>query len=127
MNEDQAKYVLQEVYEGVCGNHLSSQALAHKVLWKGHYWPTIEADSLAFVQKSDKCQGFSTIPRQPPEELTLVSNPWPFAKWGINLIGPLPTARGQFKYVVVAIGYYTKWVEAKPLTKMTEQNVTNFI
>ncbi|KAL5574153.1 hypothetical protein UlMin_023750 [Ulmus minor] len=105
LNEDQAKYVLQE----------------------GYYWPTIQADSLAFVQKCDKCQRFSTIPHQPPEELTPVSSPWPFTKWGIDLIGLLPTARGQLKYAVVAIDYYTKWVEAEALAKITEQNVTNFI
>ncbi|KAL5549470.1 hypothetical protein UlMin_004701 [Ulmus minor] len=127
LNEDQAKYVLQEVHEGVCGNHSSGRALAHKVLRQGYYWPTIQADSLAFVQKCDKCQRFSTIPHQPPEELTPVSSPWPFAKWGIDLIGPLPTARGQLKYAVVAIDYYTKWVEAEALAKITEQNVTNFI
>ncbi|KAL5550181.1 hypothetical protein UlMin_000357 [Ulmus minor] len=74
LNEDQAKYVLQEVHEGVCGNHSSGQALAHKVLRQGYYWATIQADSLAFVQKCDKCQRFSTIPHQPPEELTPVSN-----------------------------------------------------
>ncbi|KAL5539705.1 hypothetical protein UlMin_045788 [Ulmus minor] len=127
LNEDQAKYVLQEVHEGVCWNHSSGRALAHKVLRQGYYWPTIQADSLAFVQKCDKCQRFSTIPHQPPEELTPVSSPWPFAKWGIDLIGPLPTAREQLKYAVVAIDYYTKWVEAEPLAKITEQNVTNFI
>ncbi|KAL5548928.1 hypothetical protein UlMin_004159 [Ulmus minor] len=127
LNEDQAKYVVQELHEGVCGNHSSGRALAHKVLRQGYYWPTIQADSLAFVQKCDKCQRFSTIPHQPPEELTPVSSPWPFAKWGIDLIGPLPTARGQLKYDVVAIDYYTKWVEAEALAKITEQNVTNFI
>ncbi|KAL5542865.1 hypothetical protein UlMin_010575 [Ulmus minor] len=73
------------------------------------------------------CQRFSAIPRQAPEDLTTVTSPWPFAKWGIDLIGPLPTARGQLKYVVVAIDYYTKWVEAEALAKITEQNVTAFI
>ncbi|KAL5539207.1 hypothetical protein UlMin_044287 [Ulmus minor] len=67
------------------------------------------------------------IPRQAPEDLTTVTSPWPFAKWGIDLIGPLPTARGQLKYAVVAIDYYTKWVEAEALAKITEQNVTTFI
>ncbi|KAL5579549.1 hypothetical protein UlMin_011991 [Ulmus minor] len=46
----------------------------------------------------EECQRFSAIPRQAPEDLTTVTSPWPFAKWGIDLIGPLPTARGQFKY-----------------------------
>ncbi|KAL5579243.1 hypothetical protein UlMin_011685 [Ulmus minor] len=75
----------------------------------------------------EECQHFSAIPRQAPEDLTTVTSSWPFAKWGIDLIGPLPTARGQLKYVVVAIDYYTKWVEAKALAKITEQNVTAFI
>ncbi|KAL5583401.1 hypothetical protein UlMin_015843 [Ulmus minor] len=59
--------------------------------------------------------------------IELVTSPWPFVKWGIDLIGPLPTARGQFKYAMVSIDYYTKWVEAKALAKITEQNVTTFI
>ncbi|KAL5568387.1 hypothetical protein UlMin_024962 [Ulmus minor] len=75
LNEDQAKYAFQEVHEGVCGNHSSGRALAHKVLRQGYYWPIIQADSLAFVQKCDKCQRFSTIPHQPLEELTPVSSP----------------------------------------------------
>ncbi|KAL5541777.1 hypothetical protein UlMin_009487 [Ulmus minor] len=58
---------------------------------------------------------FLSHPTPTPEDLTTVTSPWPFAKWGIDLIGPLPTARGQLKYVVVAIDYYTKWVEAEAL------------
>ena len=92
-----------------------------------YYWPTIQADSLDFVRKCDKCQRFSAIPRQALENLTTVTSPWPFAEWGIDLIGPLPIAQGQFKYDVVAIDYYTKWVEAEALAKITEQNVTAFI
>ncbi|KAL5577794.1 hypothetical protein UlMin_019493 [Ulmus minor] len=68
-----------------------------------------------------------TLPADKFEARRLRFSPWPFAKWGIDLIGPLPTARGQFKYAVVAIDYYTKWVEAEALAKITEQNVTAFI
>ncbi|KAL5555089.1 hypothetical protein UlMin_037325 [Ulmus minor] len=127
LDEDRGKFTLKEVHTGVCGNHSSGRTLAHRILRQGYYWPTIQTDSLDFVRKCDKCQRFSTIPRQAPEDLTTVTSPWPFAKWGIDLIGPLPTARGQLKYVVVAIDYYTKWVEAEALAKITEQNVTSFI
>ncbi|KAL5581058.1 hypothetical protein UlMin_013500 [Ulmus minor] len=127
LDEDRGKFTLEEVHAGVCGNHSSGRTLAHIILRQGYYWPTIQTDSLDFVRKCDKCQRFSAIPRQAPEDLTTVTSPWPFAKWGIDLIGPLPTARGQFKYAVVAIDYYTKWVEAEALAKITEQNVTAFI
>ncbi|KAL5575438.1 hypothetical protein UlMin_017137 [Ulmus minor] len=127
LDEDRGKFTLEEVHAGVCGNHSSGRTLAHRILRQGYYWPTIQADSLDFVRKCDKCQRFSAMPRQAPEDLTTVTSPWPFAKWGIDLIGPLPTARGQLKYAVVAIDYYTKWVEAEALAKITEQNVIAFI
>ncbi|KAL5582015.1 hypothetical protein UlMin_014457 [Ulmus minor] len=127
LDEDRGKFTLEEVHAGVCGNHSSGRTLAHRILRQGYYWPTIQTDSLDFVRKCDKCQRFSAIPRQAPEDLTTVTSPWPFAKWGIDLIGPLPTARGQLKYAVVTIDYYTKWVEAEALAKITEQNVTAFI
>ncbi|KAL5576836.1 hypothetical protein UlMin_018535 [Ulmus minor] len=94
LDEDRGKFTLEEVHAGVCGNHSSGRTLAHRILRQGYYWPTIQTDSLDFVRKYDKCQRFSAIPRQAPEDLTTVSSPWPFAKWGIDLIGPLPTAHG---------------------------------
>ena len=56
-----------------------------------------------------------------------IVSPWPFTKWGIDLIGPLPTARAQAKFTIVAIDYFTKWVEAKPLSTITEAKCRNFI
>ncbi|KAL5571713.1 hypothetical protein UlMin_021310 [Ulmus minor] len=103
LDEDRGKFTLEEVHAGVCGNHTSGRTLAHRILRQGYYWPTIQTDSLDFVRKCDKCQRFSAIPRQAPKDLTTVTSPWPFAKWGIDLIGPLPTAHGQLKYAVVAI------------------------
>ena len=48
-------------------------------------------------------------------------------KQGIDLIDPLPTARAQAKFVIIAIDYFTKWVEAEPLSMITEAKCTNFI
>ncbi|KAL5581592.1 hypothetical protein UlMin_014034 [Ulmus minor] len=100
LDEDRGKFTLEEVHAGVCGNHSSGRTLAHRILRQGYYWPTIQTDSLDFVRKCDKCQRFSAIPHQAPEDLTTVTSPWPFAKWGIDLIGPLLTARGQFNFGV---------------------------
>ena len=65
-------------------------------------------DTINFVRKCDKCQRFSSIPRSHPEKLTSMILPWPFVVWGIDLIGPMPMARLAFKYVVVAVDYFTK-------------------
>ncbi|KAL5569244.1 hypothetical protein UlMin_025819 [Ulmus minor] len=61
------------------------------------------------------------------EKLNSVLSPWPFAKWGIDLIGPLPLGKYQMKFAVVAIDYYTKWVEAEPLSEITEARTTSFV
>ncbi|XP_022877018.1 uncharacterized protein LOC111395264 [Olea europaea var. sylvestris] len=64
--------------------------------------------------------------RQPSQELTTVSSPWPFSKWGMDLIGPLPKGRGGANFAIVAIDYFTKWVEAEPLAKIAEANTSKF-
>ena len=52
------------------------------------------------------------IPRKTLEELTIVSTLILFAKWDIDIIGPMPLALGRFKYAAVAVEYFTIWVEA---------------
>ena len=47
--------------------------------------------------------------------MTLIHAPWPFMQWGMDIVGPLPTARGNKKFVVVAVDYFTKWAEAKSM------------
>ena len=58
--------------------------------------------------------------------LSQLSAPWPFAQWGMDLLGPFPPASGQRKFLIVAIDYFTKWVEAEPLARITEANVAKF-
>jgi len=62
-----------------------------------------------------------------PTELTHMVSPWPFAIWGIDLIGELLMGRGGAKYTIVVVDYFTKWVEAEPLTKVSSAKVINFL
>ncbi|XP_076921117.1 uncharacterized protein LOC143582440 [Bidens hawaiensis] len=48
---------------------------------------------------------------------------WP----GIDLLGPLPEGTRKARFLVVAIDYFTKWVEEKPLTTITGQQVNRFV
>ncbi|KAL5560578.1 hypothetical protein UlMin_036789 [Ulmus minor] len=120
-------YVMQEIHEGVCGNHSGPRSLFHKVILQGYYWPTIKSDAEAYVQACEPCQHFSRLTHQPAELLNSVLSPWPFAKWGVDLIGPLPQGKYKMKFAIVAIDYYTKWVEAEPLQEITEARTTGFI
>ena len=42
-----------------------------------------------------------------------MTSPWPFYKWGIDVVGPLPLATCQRKFMLVATDYFTKWVEVE--------------
>jgi hypothetical protein len=48
------------------------------------------------------------------------------AKVGPDLLGPLPPTQGNLKYVVVAVEYFSKWIEAKPLATITSATVQKF-
>ena len=54
-------------------------------------------------------------------------SPWPFAIWGIDLIGPLPTAKSGIRYAIVAVDYFTKWAESGPLATITSKKMMNFV
>ena len=84
-------------------------------------------DAQAYVKACDKCQRFSNFIRQPFEELTPITAPWPFAHWGLDIMGPFLTAVRQLKFLVVGIDYFTKWVEAEALATITEKNILNFV
>ncbi|XP_071704516.1 uncharacterized protein [Rutidosis leptorrhynchoides] len=55
-----------------------------------------------------------------------ITSPWPFCKWPIDIVGPFPTESGSVDYLVVAIDFFTKWVEAKPLNKIMSKKIRDF-
>ena len=68
----------------------------------------MKADFMEYACYYDKCQWFSLILKAHPEELTTMTSLWPFAVWGIDLIGWLPKGRGSVQYAVVVVDYFTK-------------------
>ncbi|XP_022854960.1 uncharacterized protein LOC111376241 [Olea europaea var. sylvestris] len=112
VGEEEAMYILGEIHEEICRNHSGGMALAHKVLRQGYFWPTLKMDACQFVQKCDKCQRFSNIQRQLSQSLSVVTSPWPFVKWDIDFIGPLPKGRESSTFAIIAIDYFTKKLDA---------------
>lgn len=84
-------------------------------------------DTIEYVKKCDKCQRLSNVPRALPVELTTMSSPWPFAVWGIDLIGSLPVRKGGVKFAIMAVDYFTKWAEAKPLANIIAKKSLDFV
>ncbi|XP_038985250.1 uncharacterized protein LOC120111619 [Phoenix dactylifera] len=90
LRPSEADYAMREVHEGICGNHLGGRALAHKVLHQGYFWPTLQKDATGFVRRCDRCQRNANIQCRPSVPLISIITPWPFAQWGIDILGPFP-------------------------------------
>ena len=76
----------------------------------------------------DKCQRFSNLNHIPPHDLYCMTTPWPFATWGIDVIGKVtPSGSNGHSFVLVAVDYFTKWVEAASYTELTAKKVARFI
>uniref|UniRef100_A0A803QDX1 Integrase catalytic domain-containing protein n=1 Tax=Cannabis sativa TaxID=3483 RepID=A0A803QDX1_CANSA len=65
--------------------------------------------------------------RASPNEITLITSPWPFAVWGIDLIGSLPKGKGGIKYAIVDVDYFTIWIEAEPMKSITAKKSLDFV
>ena len=57
-----------------------------------------------------------------------IIKPWSFQGWAIDLIGQIypPSSKGH-KFILIATDYFTKWVEAIPLKKVTSANMIDFV
>ena len=63
---------------------------------------------------------------KPSEPTQLIPPTWPLQRWEIDLVGPLPTAQGNYKYAAVAVEYFTKEIEAKPLINIISETIRKF-
>ncbi|KAB2597290.1 hypothetical protein D8674_000210 [Pyrus ussuriensis x Pyrus communis] len=123
----EAEIVLQQIHEGVCGDHAGSRSLAHKAFHQGYYWPTLHQDAIRISRSCDKCQRYATIHHSPLEPLTPMISPWPFAHWGLDLICPMPAGKRKVRYAIVVVDYFTKWAEVEPLATITEAKIEDFV
>ena len=75
-----------------------------------------------------KCQFFAEIRRKPSNYLSTIQAVLPFDKWGLDLLGPPspPSAKGQRKFIIVTVDYFSKYVEAKSLSTITDKQVCQF-
>ena len=81
-------------------------------------------------QPSSTFKGFGFFKAWTPlgsTELKLIYSLWPFHTWGINILGCFPLALRHMKYLMVAIEYFTKWIEAEPVAQITVHKIQHFV
>ena len=128
LSQEEAKVLMGEVHEGICGAHQS----AYKIKWiirrTGYFWPIILEDCFEYYKGCQNCQCFGNIQKSPASAMNPIIQSWPFRGWGIDLTGQIfsPSSKG-YKFILVATDYFTKWVEAIPLKTVTSKNMVDFI
>ncbi|XP_048605619.1 uncharacterized protein LOC125583099 [Brassica napus] len=121
----EAARILVELHEGDCGSHSSGRSLVLRARRAGYYWPTMAADRQA--KHCDQCQWHAPLSKLPPENLKSVSSPWPFRKWGMDIVRKFPMAPGQKVFLLIVTDYFSKWVEVEALSRITDLQIRKFL
>nr|GFA57421.1 reverse transcriptase domain-containing protein [Tanacetum cinerariifolium] len=95
----QAEYVMKEIHEGSCSMHAGPQLVVAKAMRLGYFWPTMHKDAQDMIHKCSDCQ----------------------------IHRPFPEGPGKVKFLIVAMDYFTKWIEAKAVATITGGQVKKFV
>ncbi|GJV87685.1 reverse transcriptase domain-containing protein [Tanacetum coccineum] len=118
--------ILKACHSGPTGGHYGANYTAKKIFDSGFYWPTIYKDAHDYVTRCDICQRQGKISQRDEMPQNSIQVCEIFDMWGIDFMGPFPSSRGN-KYILVAVDYLSKWVEAKALPTNDARVVCKFL
>ncbi|XP_059668857.1 uncharacterized protein LOC132313936, partial [Cornus florida] len=124
--DNETTSVLNFCHTLACGEHFSAKKTADKVLQSGFYWPSLFRDAYNFYKSCERCQKLKSISRRDMMPLTPILIIKIFDVWGIDFMGPFPSSYG-YKYILVAVDYVSKWVEAEATKPNDHKVVIKFI
>ncbi|GJW75268.1 reverse transcriptase domain-containing protein [Tanacetum coccineum] len=117
----------RRVFQGrPTGGHHSANLTARKVFDAGFFWPTIYRDAHSMIKSCDTCQRQGKISQRDEMPQNAIQVCEIFDVWGIDFMGPFPSSHGN-KYILVAVDYLSKWVEAKVLPTNDARVVVKFL
>ncbi|GJX50412.1 reverse transcriptase domain-containing protein [Tanacetum coccineum] len=122
----EAMEILKACHHGPTGGYHGPNYTTKKVFDYGFFWPTIYRDSHDMVKHCDACQRQGKISQRDEMPQNLIQICEIFDVWGIDFMGPFPSSRGN-KYILVAVDYVSKWVEAKALPTNDARVVVKFL
>jgi hypothetical protein len=123
--DNEVSSVIKFCHSEACGGHFSSRKTTAKILQSGFYWPTMFKDSHAFCKTCENCQKLGSISKRHMMPLNPILVIEIFDCWGIDFMGPFPPSFG-FLYILVAVDYVSKWIEAIPSRNNDHKTVIKF-
>jgi hypothetical protein len=101
--------------------------LVGKAFRHGFYRATALQDAAEMVKSCKACQFHAKQIHTPAQALQMIPPSWPFAIWGVDILGPFPKAIGEYRFLFVAIDKFTKWPEATPVVNITQGAAVAFL
>jgi ribonuclease HI len=126
VSKAEGQEILSKIHAGTCGGHIGARALAAKVLQQGFYCPIVMDDAGKLISTCEAYQKISHKSKAPAQPVHLIAPSWPLQRWGIDIVGKLTPAQGNYTFTVVAVEYFTKWAEVKPLTNVSSASIKKF-
>ncbi|XP_042444109.1 uncharacterized protein LOC122029235 [Zingiber officinale] len=127
LDMEEADQALQEIHLGCCGSHVGGRTLSRRVLLAGYFWPTLQRDAQMLVNTCLSCQKYQNLMHRPTTLLKTSIVSCPFDQWGMDIVGPFPMAPSQKRFFLIAVDYFSKWVEVEALARITEGVVIQFL
>nr|GEY21385.1 reverse transcriptase domain-containing protein [Tanacetum cinerariifolium] len=118
--------ILEACHNGPMGGHHGANLTAKKVFNSGFFWPTIYKDAHEFVKNCYSCQRQGKISQRDEMPQNSIQICEIFDLWGIDFMGPFSSSLGN-KYILVAVDYLSKCVEAKALPTNDDRLVCKFL
>ncbi|XP_050117714.1 uncharacterized protein LOC126595476 [Malus sylvestris] len=113
LGQEESMRVMAKVHEGVCGAHQARTKMRWLLRRYGYFWPDMEKDCKSYARGCEECQRHSHLQHVPSVPLNPVVKPWPFRGWAMDFIGHIyPASSKGHTFIIVAMDYFTKWVEA---------------
>ncbi|KAM1985353.1 hypothetical protein ACFX16_013528 [Malus domestica] len=126
VHDSEFQSILNFCHTYACGGHFGTQRTARKVLECGFYWPTIFKDARTICMACDRCQRTGSIGPKDQMPQSPIFNVEIFDVWGIDFMGPFPSSHG-FVYILLAVDYVSKWVEARATRTNDSKVVADFV
>nr|GFC23419.1 reverse transcriptase domain-containing protein [Tanacetum cinerariifolium] len=118
--------ILKACHEGPSGGHHGANLTTKKVFDADFFWPSIYRDAHKMIKTCDIFQRQGKISQRDEMPQNNIQVYKIFDIWGIDFMGPFPSSKGN-KYILVAVDYLSKWVEAKALPTNDARVVVKFL
>ena len=126
VDENDVPSILAHCHSGPTGGHHGAVITRRKILDAGFYWPTIMENTKDYIKGCDACQRSGNISSRNEMPQNYIQVCEVFDIWGLDFMGPFPESKGN-KYILVAVDYVSKWVEAQALPTNDSKVVLKFL